>query len=79
MQLLESHAQLTLSASELLEFNLFELSAAERRVEMKTILFSLWNKLTTMQNSLKGIVHTGIALFLDTNPNFLPHVGKAVE
>lgn len=56
VQLLQSHSKLTLclrGASELLEFNLCELSAAERRAEMRTILFSLWQKLTTVQSSLK--------------------------
>ena len=59
-ELLRGHGQLTLClkcASEQLEFTLSELSAAERRLEMQSILFSVWDKLTATQTTLSGMLY----------------------
>lgn len=57
VQLVHNHGQLTLCLkcpSEQLQFTLFELSAAERRIAQKTLLFSMWEQLSSTQAELKG-------------------------
>lgn len=52
---LPDHLSLCLKcASEQLEFALYKLSAAERRLEMKTLLLNVWDKLRSIQTQLKG-------------------------
>ena len=54
VQLLKSHNQLTLcvKAGSDLEFSMFECSAAKKKVEMKALLFSLWDNLQSTRTKL---------------------------
>ena len=57
VQLLKSHSHLTLcvkSTSTDLEFSLYECSAAKKKVEMKVLLFSLWDRLQATRTKLKS-------------------------
>jgi hypothetical protein len=42
-------------ASSELEFSLFECSVAKKKVEMKILLFSLWDRLQTSEEKLTSI------------------------
>ena len=56
----QDHLMLCLqSPTEQLEFSLFELPAAERRIEMKTMLFYVWDHFTATRSKLRGIVSPG--------------------
>ena len=65
VQLLKSHNQLTLcvKASSELEFSLFECSVAKKKVEMKILLFSLWDRLQSSEEKLTSN-HRSLSLSL---------------
>ena len=57
-ELMRAHNHLTLSLhcpAEPVEFSLFELPAAECRIEMKRALFSVWDSLSVTTSKLTGI------------------------
>lgn len=59
VQLLKSHDHMLLSlkcSSKQVDLTLYELSAANKRVEMQTLIFMLWDTLQTTRIKLQGML-----------------------